>query len=173
MFSFPYGGCGLCWSIGDQTLYIHWSKGTQNAFTSCSGKAWVYLFTCTVSWAVHFEIVIDLTLSSFLRCYSSPDEDCLHVSSWTTVRLSNQPRESCRGLWIIHELSSIYQRSVFNGFLMWGMPPGRGDSLSAWCNHRYTSKQDWKRTGIMWSLYIHFSPYATAESCKYSDTVKK
>ena len=45
------------------------SKGTQNAFTSCSGKAWVCLFTCTVSRAVHFEIVIDLTPSSFLRCF--------------------------------------------------------------------------------------------------------
>ena len=30
MFSYHYGGSGLCWSIGDQTLYIHIKQGIQN-----------------------------------------------------------------------------------------------------------------------------------------------
>ena len=49
--------------------YAHTSsQGTQNTYTTYNGKAWVCLFTCSVSRAVHFEIVTDLTPLSFLRC---------------------------------------------------------------------------------------------------------
>ena len=44
------------------------NNGVQNALSPCSGKAWVCLFTCCASRAVHFEIVTDLSPQSFIRC---------------------------------------------------------------------------------------------------------
>ena len=45
------------------------SQGKQNTHTTYSGKAWVCLFTCCTSRAVHFELVTDLSPLSFIRCF--------------------------------------------------------------------------------------------------------
>ena len=51
------------------TFSTHTSyKGKQNAITLCNGKAWVCLFTCCVTRAVHLEVVTDLSSQSFLKC---------------------------------------------------------------------------------------------------------
>ena len=47
----------------------HTKSGARNAYTSCEGKAWVCLFTCCASRAVHLDVVIDLTSRSFIRCF--------------------------------------------------------------------------------------------------------
>ena len=118
--------------------YTYTSSKGFRMYHSCSWKAWVALFTCAVSQVVYFEIDIDLTPSSFLRCLRdlSPNEDSftnhLRQQFHFQVRLE-RVAEDCR--LIIHELSSTYLRSVSNEFLMWSMPPAWwGDSLSAWCN---------------------------------------
>ena len=41
----------------------------QHAYTSCKGKAWVCLFTCGVTRAVHLDIVTDMSSFTFLRCF--------------------------------------------------------------------------------------------------------
>ena len=41
----------------------------QHAYTSCKGKAWVCLFTCGVTRAVHLDIVTDMSSLTFLRCF--------------------------------------------------------------------------------------------------------
>ena len=43
-------------------------RGKQNTYTLCNGKAWVCLFTCCVTRAVHLEVVTDLSSQSFLKC---------------------------------------------------------------------------------------------------------
>ena len=43
--------------------------GLRNAYTSYEGKAWVSLFTCCTSRAVHLDVVMDLTAKSFIRCF--------------------------------------------------------------------------------------------------------
>ena len=112
------------------------SKGTQNAFTSCSGKALVCLYTCTVSRAVHFEIVIDLTPSSFLRCFKifisrrglpsriiSDNGLTFKSASRKLQRIVNHPR-------VKQFLSEISVQWIINV----ECDPWWGDSLSTWCN---------------------------------------
>ena len=45
------------------------NQRVQNAHTTHSGKAWVCLFTCCTSRAVHSELVTDLSPLSFIRCF--------------------------------------------------------------------------------------------------------
>ena len=49
--------------------YTNKTNGLQNAYTSYEGKAWVCLFTCCTSRAVHLDVVMDLTAKSFNRCF--------------------------------------------------------------------------------------------------------
>ena len=44
-------------------------RGLRNAYTSYEGKAWMCLFTCCTSHAVHLDVVMDLTAKSFIRCF--------------------------------------------------------------------------------------------------------
>ena len=55
-------------AVRTQTSLAHTSHGKQNTFTLCNGKAWVCLFTCCVTRAVHLDVVTDLSSQSFLRC---------------------------------------------------------------------------------------------------------
>ena len=43
----------------------------QYAYTSCKGKAWVCLFTCGVTHAVHLDIVTDMSSLTFLLCFKA------------------------------------------------------------------------------------------------------
>ena len=43
------------------TLYVRSSEGKQ--------KVYVCVFTCAVSWAVHLEIIVDLTVACFLQAF--------------------------------------------------------------------------------------------------------
>ena len=55
-------------AVCTQPSLAHTSHGKQNTFTLCNGKAWVCLFTCCVTRAVHLDVVTDLLSQSFLRC---------------------------------------------------------------------------------------------------------
>ena len=55
-------------AVRTQTSLAHTSSGKQNTFTLCNGKAWVCLFTCCVTRAVHLDVVTDHSSQSFLRC---------------------------------------------------------------------------------------------------------
>ena len=48
--------------------HLHTLYAGNNTFTLCNGKAWVWLFTCCVTRAVHLDVVTDLSSQSFLRC---------------------------------------------------------------------------------------------------------
>ena len=99
----------ICWSFGNQTSCTHpiphhtyTNQGVQNTHTTHSGKAWVYLFTCCTSHAVHFELVTDLSPLSFIRCLRDlfPDEEFLLIISRTTVQLLRLLLRNSRRYWI-------------------------------------------------------------------------
>ena len=45
-------------------LFIRMTKTSD-----CTTKAWICLYTCCVTRAIHLDIVLDMTASSFLRCF--------------------------------------------------------------------------------------------------------
>ena len=75
--SYPFASVGVDYAgplmirhhaVCTQTSLAHTSHGKQNTFTLCNGKAWVCLFTCCVTRAVHLDVITDLSSQSFLRC---------------------------------------------------------------------------------------------------------
>lgn len=56
--SIQFHRCWLCWPLDDSYWY-----------PNKSGKAWICLFTCFVTRAVHLDIVLDIsTEKTFIRC---------------------------------------------------------------------------------------------------------
>ncbi len=43
-------------------LYVHYPGGTETS------KVWLCLFTCCVIWAIHLDLVPNMTTTAFLRC---------------------------------------------------------------------------------------------------------
>ena len=41
----------------------------HNTHTACNEKAWLCMFTCCVTCAVHIDVVTDLSSYSFLQCF--------------------------------------------------------------------------------------------------------
>ena len=104
-------------------------KGVQNAHTSHEGKAWVCLFTCCTSRAVHLDVVIDLTARSFLRCFKLV-EDYHRASYQTRLQLKLFRRFSAN-----RRSGDSCLTAILPGPLMWNGPLGGEGSSRGSFNH--------------------------------------
>ena len=67
--SFPFSAVGVDYAGPLMIKQDPYKKEKQNTYVTCNGKAWVCLFTCCVTRAVHIELVTNLSSQSFLGCF--------------------------------------------------------------------------------------------------------
>ena len=69
--SFPFSSVGIDYAGPlwiKQNAFVS-QRGRQNTHTTKNVKTWICLFTCCVTRAVHIDLVVDLSSSSFIRCF--------------------------------------------------------------------------------------------------------
>ena len=67
--SFPFSAVGVDFAGPLLIKQFSFAPGRRNFDDICKGKAWVCLFTCTTTRAVHLDIVTDMSSLTFLRCF--------------------------------------------------------------------------------------------------------
>ena len=112
------------------------NQRVQNAHTTHSGKAWVCLFTCCTSRAVHSELVTDLSPLSFIRCFKrfiSRQGIPSHIISDNGSTFKAAAKELKKILdhpQVKHFMSDVHVKRSFNV----ERAPWWGGSLSEWCS---------------------------------------
>ena len=70
--SFPFSAVGVDYAgplMIKQNTHTSYKVGRHNTHTACNEKAWLCMFTCCVTRAVHIDVVTDLSSYSFLQCF--------------------------------------------------------------------------------------------------------
>ena len=70
--SFPFSYVGVDYAgplMIKQNTHTSYKVGRHNTHTACNEKAWLCMFICCVTRAVHIDVVTDLSSYSFLQCF--------------------------------------------------------------------------------------------------------
>ena len=101
-----------------------------------TGKAWICLFTCFVTRAVHLDVVLDMSTETFIRCLKR------------FAARKGLPQRFISDNGKTFKAASRFLKSVFKedtvrdhlaergcgGLLMWNEPHGGVEPLNAWCS---------------------------------------
>ena len=70
--SFPFSAVGVDYArplMIKQNTHTSYKVGRYNTHTACNEKAWLCMFTCCVTCAVHIDVVTNLSSCSFFQCF--------------------------------------------------------------------------------------------------------